>query len=358
MPMIDRRRFLSAAGGLAASLALPAWAQPKGPPIADMHSHYGLIQRNLTFLGLANAMRESDVRLMAWKIVSDARWIRGTSTGIEQVREPAPGELTDYFRGQLERLRDYATKQELRIVRTQADVDAAAKDGGGVVLAAEGADFLEGKVDALDAAYKGGLRHLQLVHYIRTPVGDFQTVAPVHGGLSAMGKELVAACNAKGVLVDLAHATEQAVGQALEISKAPMIWSHNWVDDTAGHWEDRFGFLRRRLSVASAKKIADKGGVIGLWALGLNRPGYGWSVTARDKRAYAGEFVKLVKRLGADHVAFGTDLEGVGSSWSVNDYEDVRAVVGHLEELGLDAASIEKVAFRNYARVLREALKA
>ena len=35
-----------------------------------------------------------------------------------------------------------------------------------------------------------------------------------------------------------------------------------------------------------------------------------------------------------------------------------RVVVGFLEELGMDAASIEKVAFRNYARVLREALKA
>ena len=358
MRSMNRRRFLSIAASLSAGYALPAWSQPKGPPIADMHSHYGLIQRNLTFLGLSDAMRESDVRLLAWKIVSDARWIRGTSTGIAQVREPAPGELADYFRSRIEILRDYATKQNLRLVRTQADLDAAAKDGGGVVLAAEGADFLEGKVAALDAAYAGGLRHLQLVHYIRTPVGDFQTVAPVHGGLSPMGKELVAACNAKGVLVDLAHATETAVGQALEISKAPMIWSHSWVDDTAGHWEDRFGFLRRRLSVASAKKIADKGGVIGLWGLGLTRPGYGWSVTARDKRAYAGEFVKLVKRIGADHVGIGSDMEGVGSSWSVNDYEDLRAVVGFMEEMGLDSASIEKVAFRNYARVLREALKA
>ena len=356
--MTDRRRFLAAASGLAAGFAWPAMAQPKGPPIADMHSHYGLIQRSLVFANLGTAMRESDVRLLAWKIVSDARWIRGTSTGIAQVKEPAPGELADYFRLQVERLREHVTKNALLLVRTQADLDRAAKEGGGVVLAAEGADFLEGKVAALDGAYASGLRHLQLVHYIRTPVGDFQTEKPVHGGLSPMGKELVAACNAKGVLIDLAHSTEAAVAQALELSKAPMIWSHSWVDDAPGSWEDRFGFLRRRLSVASAKKIADKGGVVGLWALGLNRPGYGWSVVARDKRAYAGEFVKLVKRIGADHVAFGTDIEGVGSSWSVNDYEDVRAVVGHLEELGLDAASIEKVAFRNYARVLREALKA
>ena len=77
-------------------------------------------------------------------------------------------------------------------------------------------------MENLGPVYDKGLRHLQFVHYIRTPVGDFQTVAPVHNGLSEMGKRLIEACNAQGVLVDLAHSTGVAVDQALESGEVPV----------------------------------------------------------------------------------------------------------------------------------------
>ena len=50
-------------------------------------------------------------------------------------------------------------------------------------------------------------------------------------------------------------------------------------------------------------------------------------------------------------------FEGVGTSGSVNDYSHVRSVVDALQELKLPASVIEKVAGRNYARVLRAAMK-
>ena len=199
------------------------------------------------------------------------------------------------------RMRSYVAAQGLRTVLTRADVDACVAGEAGIVLASEGADFLEGKIENLGAVYDKGLRHLQFVHYIRTPVGDFQTASPQHNGLSEMGKQLVRACNEKGILVDLAHSTMPSVDQALEISIAPVIWSHGWVDGDGGSWEDRFGFLRRRLSLAHAKKIADRGGMVGLWALGLSRPGYGWSVTARSMSAYAQELANLVDKIGRAH---------------------------------------------------------
>jgi membrane dipeptidase len=173
-----------------------------------------------------------------------------------------------------------------------------------------------------------------------------------------MGKRLVEACNAKGVLVDLAHSTAPAVDQALEIAKAPPIWSHGWVDGQGGDWRDQYGYLSRRLSLAHAKKIAARGGVVGLWGLGLSRPGASaWSVTARDTRAYAKELASLAGKIGADHVGLGTDIEGVGPNWAVNDYGHVRTVVDHLEEMKLEASVIERLAYGNYARVLKAVLK-
>lgn len=361
---MNRRSFLRATASLLAASPLALWAQSR-VPIADMHSHYGLITRKLADSGFADDLRAQGVALVAWKHVADGRWIRGTRTGIEQYRDPAPGDIARYFNQRLRQMQAYALEHQLRVVRTRADVDTCvaghANGAAGVVLASEGADFLEGRVEDLRVAYEQGLRHLQFVHYIRTPVGDFQTVAPVHNGLSEMGKRLIEACNAQGVLVDLAHSTGAAVDQALEIAKAPMIWSHSWVDMEEGNWRDTHGFMRRRLSLAHAKKIASRGGLIGLWGLGLTRPalpGQGWSVGARDTRGYALELASLVNMIGADHVALGTDIEGVGPNWAVNSYADVRRVIEHLEGMKLGAAVVEKVAYENYARVLKSALHA
>lgn len=355
---VSRRHVLKAAIAFLAPFPLAARAQQQRVPIADMHSHYGMITKKMAESDLAEDMRSQRVALVAWKLVADARWIRITSTGYEQVREPAPGELANFFNVALGRMKSYITDRNLKTVLTRADVDACIAGEFGIVLASEGADFLEGRVENLDAAYEKGLRHLQFVHYIRTPVGDFQTTAPVHNGLSEVGKRLVEACNAKGVLIDLAHSTAAAIDQALEITKAPVIWSHGWVDRDGGNWQDPYGYQRRRLSLAHAKKIAARGGVVGLWGLGLSRPVAGWTVTSGNTRAYAQELANLVDKIGADHVALGTDIEGVGPNWAVDNYGHVRSVVDHLQQMKLEASVIERVAYGNYARVLKGALRA
>jgi membrane dipeptidase len=343
----------------AAPWMMAARAQPKPVAIADMHSHWGMVRRRIADAdpAFADELRAQRVALVAWKMIADGRWIRSTASGVEQVGEPAPGELGAYFDSHFARMRAYVQTHKLKLVLTPADVDACLAGEAGVVLASEGADFLEGRVEALDAVFDKGLRHLQLVHYIRTPVGDFQTKPPVHNGLSAMGKQLVRACNAKGVLVDVAHCVGPAVEQALEISRAPMVWSHGWVDGDGGHWEDPYGYLRRRLSLALAKRIAAQGGVIGLWGLGLSHPSLAYPLIRRDIKAYAREIAKLVDQLGPDHVAFGSDIEGVGPNWVLNSYADVRSVIDHLQEMKLDATVIDKLAHGNYARVLKRALK-
>jgi len=337
-------------------------AQPP-VPIADIHSHYGMITRAMGRSGLAEDMRAQRIALVAWSLPSDLRWIRGSATGVEQFREPEPGSLAPFFAEMLGRMRAYVAENGLRTVLAAADVDACIAGEAGIVLASEGADFLEGRIENLDAVHDQGLRHLQLVHYIGNPIGDFQTRPSTHGGLSEIGKRLVEACNAKGILIDLAHSPGASIDQALAISKQPMVFSHGWVDQDEGRWQDAYGYLKRRLSLAHARKIAARGGVIGLWGLARSQPpaerapGKGtWTVGHRDTTAYARELAHLVGWVGADHVAIGSDIEGVGRSFSVNDYAQVREVIEALETLKLPASVIEKVAFANYARVLKAAL--
>jgi membrane dipeptidase len=331
-----------------------------------MHSHYGLITRPLATSGLADELRNQRVALMAWKLVSDGSWIRPSKTGIEVFRTPEPGQLTATFNTRITRMKAYLHEQRLKTVLTAADVDAciAANGEPGIVLASEGAHFLEGQVDRLKAARDKGLRHLQFVHFLPSPVGDNQTLAPVHNGLSAMGKRLVEACNEQHMLIDLAHASMDVVEQAVQITKAPLIWSHGWVGRVAGRWLDTLTYQQRRMSLEHAKMIADKGGVVGLWGLALNKPAPAWSagsgswtVGLHDAQGYARELASLIDKLGSDHVAIGTDVEGVGKNWSVNDYVGVRAVLDHLQKMKLPSDAIERVAYGNYARVLKAVLR-
>ena len=362
---LRRRTFLQAA--LPAIALGPFAARAETPvPIADMHSHYGMLQRSsMPRAAFAADLRAQRVALIAWSLPSDLRWLRADDNGITQAREPAAGELAAFFRERFGRMKADVLGSGLRLVLNRADVDACLGGDSGVVLASEGSDFLEGRVEDLAGFHEQGLRHLQLVHYIRNPIGDFQTVPPRHHGLSEAGKRLVEACNEKGILVDLAHCSAAAVEQALSITRAPVVWSHSWVDRTEGRWEDGAGYLQRRLSLDQAKRIAATGGVVGLWGLGLMRPGPSrtpgegnWTVGRGDTRGYARELANLVNWIGADHVGLGTDLEGVGTGWSVNHYGHVRSVIEALQEMKLPAGVVEKVAFENHARVLKAALRA
>ncbi|QPF72925.1 amidohydrolase family protein [Roseateles sp. DAIF2] len=351
---INRRQALLAI--TAAGLTRGASAQATPPALADMHTHLGRRTSAGSSLDLAAEMKANRVLLAAWAYSSDRHWIKRMPDGIHQVAEPNPARIAQGMREELRFSRRYAEENGLGLVLTAADVDRALAGRPSVVLAAEGADFMQGRMALLDEAYEGGLRHLQLVHYSRNAVADIQTASPQHGGLSEFGRELLRRAQARGLLVDLAHCSETAVRQALEVSRRPMVWSHGWVDDGPGSFDDRLGWLRRRLSLANARAIAAAGGVVGLWGLGLSRPTGAWPVGRNDPKGYARALRALVERLGSDHVALGTDLAGVGESGSVNSYGEVRQVIEALQAAGLSAEALAKVAHGNYARVLRAAL--
>lgn len=351
-------------GWLASCMTLPSLSKAQNTyPLADVHSHLGLVQRTVTRSDFLEQAQEAQLGLMAWCVVPDGPWLKSTPSGIEQRAEPGNGQLAFEFNKKIREIKTYLSDKKIPHVTSASDVDEAVKGKTFVVLSSEGADFLEGKLEDLVKAHAIGLRHLQLVHYIRNPVGDLQTIAPRFGGLTALGKSLVAECNRLGILIDLAHSDAISVEQALEISQKPVIWSHGWVSMTQGRYDDKFGVLARRLAMSNAKKITDKGGVIGLWSLGISEggraqyPEYPIALDpAKRFKTYAEGIAKMVKELGADHVCFGTDIEGVGSNGVVNYYRELRLVANLLSDTGLSDTDIQKVCIGNYARVLKAAM--
>jgi len=353
---IGRRQFaIWGAAALSGAVALPVAAQApvRKPYVADMHSHYGMFLPRLFGMDLQRHMRENGVVLMAWAIVDDRKWISSAGAGpLRQVSEPQPGQIWAYWN---ELLADYEGRlKQWKVSKalTPADVDLALAGEPRILLACESANFLEGQPERLAQAHALGVRHLQLVHFIRTPLGDHQTAEPVHGGLSALGAKLVGECARLGIVVDLAHGTAALVDAALDASPAAMVWSHSWISPQGGTPRDTT-YIARSLSLASGKKIAARGGAVGLWCLRIgNDPAY----PVNSKRTYADEIVRMCDLIGPEHVAFGTDMEGVWPNRMMNDYDDLRDVVENLLKRGVSESVLHDVFVGNYARIVKKAM--
>jgi membrane dipeptidase len=317
-----------------------------------MHSHYGMfVPRLFGGFDLGRHMRENGVVLLAWAIVDDRKWITANGA-LRQVSEPRPGELWNYWKGLLAEYEGQLQKWKLRKALTPDDVAQALAGEPRVLLACESANFLEGDVARLAEAHAAGVRHLQLVHYIRSPLGDHQTAEPVHGGLAPLGAQVVAECKRLGMVVDLAHGTASLVDAALDAADAAFVWSHSWISPQGGHPHDA-GYMARSLSLASARKIAARGGLVGLWCL---RQGTDAAYPVRSKGTYADEILRMCDLVGPEHVAFGTDMEGVWPSRVMNDYSDLRDVAENLAKRGISESLLQGVLAGNYARVVQSAM--
>ena len=343
-----RREFLKSGLALGGSLALhPIVVRAQSKPLAyaDMHSHIGILGGRAD---VREAMTKNGMLVVVRKIVADGPVIRRIQgKGVQQVREAAAGELSSRFDTALGRMREeHKTQSVIEIV----DAETLRRVRGGsdpaVVLAAEGGDFLEGDVARLEGARRQGLAHLQLVHYRISEVGDISTERPTHNGLTAFGKDLVKACNRMGILVDVAHATSDGIAHALELSTKPLIYSHGHVSASSPYWTH--GVTRARaIHAPLAKRIAEKGGVVGIWPLGSQ-------FSSLD--AYARALLETAATLGPGHVGIGSDMFGLGGSSVLPGYEQFPQLEELLAKRGLKREDVANIMGGNYLRVLGEAL--
>jgi membrane dipeptidase len=318
-------------------------AQARPLRYADMHSHVGI----RSGADIRGELAGNGMLLVARKIVADGPVIRSApGQGWRLARAPAAGELAAYFDRTLARMREQHRREGLVEVASAAALERL-RGGGtpGIVLAAEGGDFLEGDLKRLEAARAAGLAHLQLVHYRVSEIGDISTEAPVHGGLTPFGKDVIAACNRLGMLVDVAHGSSALIEQTLELAAKPVVYSHGHI--TAGEpFHTQNPVMARAIHRPLALALAKKGGVVGIWPLGS---------LYRSLDAYAGALVEAAGALGAAHVGVGTDYAGLPSS-VIPGYAEFPLLEEALVKRGVKADDIESMLGGNYLRVLGQSL--
>lgn len=118
--------------------------------------------------------------------------------------------------------------RQLRLATTSAGCrDAVAQGAIASMLGAEGGHSIGGSMGALRMLYALGVRYLTLTHNHNVAWADAATDTPALGGLSRFGEEVVREMNRLGMLVDLSHTSADTMRHALDVSSAPVIFSHS-----------------------------------------------------------------------------------------------------------------------------------
>ncbi|MBL8608958.1 MAG: membrane dipeptidase [Myxococcales bacterium] len=231
----------------------------------------------------------------------------------------------------------------LRLVRTAADVERAQADGAvSALLGIEGAHALEGDLDKLDGFAARGVRYLGVLHFSSNEAGF-----PAYGrgrrdqeGLTAWGFALVERCEARGVIVDLAHINKRGFLDACRVAKKPPIVSHTGVLGAFEHW--------RNIDDEQLRAVSDKGGVVGVIFCPRFVGGDGLEPVVKH-------LLHVIGQVGEDHAALGSDWDGfIVPTAPLADPTGIPLLVDALLGAGLSERTIAKVVRLNTLRVLAE----
>ena len=315
----------------------------------DLHCHPGafffkgnkIYPGDAAVLKTVNEMNTGRLSGAFFGLVADAPLIELGPTGVTTKGTYAAGEGWKEYQRQMAILKELLKTLPASRATKAADLDRGFTDKKvAAFISCEGGDFLGGKAELLDQAYADGVRSVQLVHYVPNELGDLQTAAPQHNGLSAAGKAVVKKMNTLGMVIDVAHASYKTVQDVVDVTSAPIILSHSILK-----MEESRPLSARAITPDHAKLVAKTGGVIGAWPSGFN--------------ASFDEFVDntllLVKTVGVDHVGLGTDMDG-NFKPVLSTYTQLPQWAAALEAKGLSREEVGKVMGGNVKRVLKKVI--
>ena len=311
----------------------------------DVHTHggtTGITSNAPPSADIANGMRAGSLAVACLADVPDGPVLgRKPEGGLVAVRKPEPGELYKHHIERLAWIDQLVANHGLRRALAAADLTAAHSVGQpAIVTDIEGLDFLEMKLERLEEAHQRGIRHLQLVHYTPNDIGDFQTGAVTHNGLTPFGADVIRACHRLGFVCDVAHATEDTVKQAAKVATKPLLLSHTALSGSAAMGPTPL--TGRQISRDHARVIAETGGAIGIWHF----------FPSLDK--YVDGLKEMAEIVEVDHVCIGTDQQVIPGT--VQNYTQWVQLIEAMLRGGFTPEEAGKIAGGNYMRIFQAAV--
>src|SRR5579884_762791 len=305
----------------------------------------------------------------------------------------------------------YETKQALRMLDTAIDqihrnsstieiahdaneLDRIVSSGKmAAVLDIEGSADLDGDPAVIRQMYRLGLRSAQLsAHNWTNNYADSCCSPPKWHGLNERGREVIGEMNRLGMMINVSHASDDAISQAIDVSSDPVVATH--------HGLRHFNEIPRNMPDWLLKKLAAKGGVIGFqigsefhsrkafeyrtahagkpfWDVtDIRKRGTSLSIYDIDKlvapmfplevfelpqdvRPTLDEWLNVVDYaiglVGEDHVALGTDFDGgPAPPRGIHDVADLPQLPEAMRRRGYSEERIRKFMGGNLLRVFRQ----
>ena len=237
------------------------------------------------------------------------------------------------------------------ICRSTADIRAAMAAGRfAAVLHIEGCEPLAEDLSTLETLYAAGLRSLGPVWSRHNRFGHgvpfaFPASPDSAPGLTAAGFDLVKACDRLGIMIDLAHITEQGFWDVAQASTAPLVATHSNAHTLTP--------ISRNLTDRQMDAIRERKGIAGLnYATTMLRPD-GLENADTPLSDMVRHIDYMVERMGIDCVAIGSDFDGATIPAAIGDAAGNQALVEALGAAGYGEDDLAKLCRENWLRLLK-----
>lgn len=271
---------------------------------------------------------------------------------------------------------------DLQMATSAVEVERAMKAGKvASLLGIEGGYAIGGSLAVLRQMHALGVRYMTLTHSRNVPWADSATDKPEHGGLTDFGKDVVREMQRIGMIVDLSHVSEATMHDALDVARAPVMFSHSGARAVGPH--------PRNVPDAVLDRLKANGGIVmvvtlpsfvsdavrrwnagqdaeraRLAALHIGDPDGAkaaldaWTKSNPFPRSTVSQLADhvdhIVRRAGIDHVGLGADFDGMSqTTQGLDDVSQYPALFVELARRGYKQADLEKIASRNMMRVLK-----
>ena len=211
------------------------------------------------------------------------------------------------------------------------------------ILGMEGGHAIENSLGALRAFHELGVRYMTLTHNGTIDWADSAADTARHGGLSPFGREVVREMNRLGMLVDLSHTSPATMNAALDVSEAPVIWSHAAANAVREH--------TRNVPDQVLSRLPENGGVVMVTFV----PSF-LSAAAQATLSDVADHIDHVANIaGIDHVGIGSDYDGIDTTpVGLEDVSTFPALFAELSRRGWTEEELRKLAGENMLRVMRD----
>lgn len=220
-----------------------------------------------------------------------------------------------------------------------------------VVLHFEDAVPINKDLRNLEYYYEKGIRSIGIVWSRLNVFGCGVPFAfPGHpntgDGLTSAGKNLVRACNKLGIMIDLAHMNEKGFWDVSRTSNKPLVVTHAGVHKLCNS--------TRNVTDEQIDAVGKSDGLIGVIFEPINTRADGKPIEDTPLKTFTDHMLYVAERIGIDHVALGSDFDGCQTPKDLKNVSQLQNMIQVLRDTKLSEDEIEKIAYRNWMRILKD----